>query len=85
MSGKPIAVASQGDHATKSVPKNPDFCINCAKKSEGRYLACEKCHCGRYCSASCLEVHANHKQYCAAICSPCFQKIMCNPRCFFTL
>ena len=69
MSGKPLEVASEGDHATTAKPKTPDFCINCARKNEGKFLACEKCHCGRYCSEVCLNGHENHKQYCAAICS----------------
>ena len=69
MSGKPVEVASEGENVTTVEEKTPDFCINCAKKSEGKFLACEKCRCGRYCSETCLKVHENHKQYCAAICS----------------
>ena len=64
--------------------KTPDFCINCAKKSKKTFIACEKCHSGRYCSETCLEAHPNHEQYCAAICSlqefesqKCLKKSFC--------
>ena len=44
--------------------------MNCANQSEtGKYIACEKCQCGRYCSESCLQAHENHDKYCEAVCS----------------
>jgi hypothetical protein len=44
--------------------------LNCANQSEtGKYIACEKCQCGRYCSESCLQAHENHDKYCEAVCS----------------
>ena len=55
-----------GTQASEKFARN-NFCINCGKVSE-KFMSCEKCQCGRYCSSSCLQEHEDHARYCAMIC-----------------
>ena len=58
--------AAQEETQACLVPKD-NFCINCGKVAE-KFISCEKCSCGRYCSSSCLQDHKEHSHYCAIIC-----------------
>ena len=38
-------------------------------KDEDKLQSCEKCKCGKFCSAQCLNSHEDHAKYCEVICN----------------
>ena len=47
---------------------DPMACMVCRKVCQN-LVSCEKCSCGRYCSAECMSKHVNHTEYCPVILS----------------
>ena len=48
----------------------PTECMMCSGEVPvDKLKSCDKCKCGRYCSAQCLNNHDSHAEYCEMICS----------------
>ena len=66
---KLVEVVPEGKGATTG-GVTPTECMMCSGEVPvDKLKSCDKCKCGRYCSAQCLNNHDSHAEYCEMICS----------------